>query len=188
MAKRELSNTLRNLKFMQRAAVAQKPEKKSKGEEARENEIEKEKIERTNENSPFGNSSVPLKKCVVIMEGNPQPGAIRGRMSFGNFNSSIDKLNEAAASNHEMGSSPSTSVRSGSTSPGTEPDVALKRKKPTSQTENSSPNKLQKNRDGDLTAQPSSSNETSGNKNKGLKMSTKRDKLDWSVLRPPRKP
>ncbi|KAJ1691379.1 hypothetical protein LUZ63_015534 [Rhynchospora breviuscula] len=186
MAKRELSNTLRNLKFMQRAAVAQKPEK-SKGEEARENEIEKEKIERTNENSPFGNSSVPLKKCVVIMEGNPQPGAIRGRMSFGNFNSSIDKLNEVAASNHEMGS-PSTSVRSESTSHGTEPDVALKRKKPTSQNENISPNKLQKNRDGDLAAQPSSSNEKSGNKNKGHKMPTKRDKLDWSVLRPPRKP
>nr|ABK22379.1 unknown [Picea sitchensis] len=33
-------------------------------------------------------------KCVVIMEGDPTPGAVIGRMSFQNFNPSIDKLSD----------------------------------------------------------------------------------------------
>ncbi|KAA8549289.1 hypothetical protein F0562_000973 [Nyssa sinensis] len=81
MAKCELSSTLRNLKFMQR--VAQREEKTKKEEEV----------------TPDGNfpsSSIP-KKCIVIMEGDPHPGAIKGRMSFQSFNPSIDKLNEEAA-------------------------------------------------------------------------------------------
>lgn len=54
------------LQFMQRGAAAQKPEKSKKGED-RENETEKEKIEKTNQDSPFGDSSVPSRKwCVVL--------------------------------------------------------------------------------------------------------------------------
>ncbi|KAJ0720708.1 putative M-phase phosphoprotein [Helianthus annuus] len=34
---------------------------------------------------------------MVVMEGDPSPGAIRGRMSFQSFNPSIDKLNEEAS-------------------------------------------------------------------------------------------
>ncbi|CAN4102459.1 unnamed protein product [Withania somnifera] len=70
MAKRELSGTLRNLKFMQRAALR---EEKSKKEE--------EVIPDRN----FPSSSAP-KRCVVIMEGDPHPGVIMGRMSFQGFN------------------------------------------------------------------------------------------------------
>ncbi|XP_078167986.1 scarecrow-like transcription factor 11 (SCL11) isoform X1 [Carex rostrata] len=189
MAKRELSNTLRNLKFMQRGAAAQQTEKLKRGAN-RENEIEKEKIDKSDLNSPFVDSSVSSKKCMVIIEGNPNPGAIKGRMSFGKFNPSIDKLNEASVSNHESGSSPSSPVRverSGSRNPGTESGSDLKRK-PGSESETPTPNKLQKNKDGDTSSQPSSSNENSGKKSKGIKMSSKRDKLDWNVLRPSRKP
>lgn len=35
------------------------------------------------------------------MEGNPHPGAVRGRMSFQNFNPSIDKLNEEAGGDRQ---------------------------------------------------------------------------------------
>ncbi|KAJ0540397.1 putative M-phase phosphoprotein [Helianthus annuus] len=34
---------------------------------------------------------------MVVMEGDPSPGTIRGRMSFQSFNPSIDKLNEEAS-------------------------------------------------------------------------------------------
>ncbi|KAI7744255.1 hypothetical protein M8C21_024734 [Ambrosia artemisiifolia] len=78
MAKRELSSTLKNLKFMQRGA---KKEENTKKEE---------------EVIPNGNfaSYITTKKCMVIMEGDPSPGVTKGRMSFQSFNPSIDKLNE----------------------------------------------------------------------------------------------
>nr|XP_023891660.1 uncharacterized protein LOC112003694 isoform X1 [Quercus suber]POE61709.1 hypothetical protein CFP56_51914 [Quercus suber] len=82
MAKRELSSTLRNLKFMQRAALREENTKKDE------------------DVKPDGNFCSPStfnRKCVVIMEGDPHPGAIKGRMSFQSFNRSIDKLNEAAS-------------------------------------------------------------------------------------------
>uniref|UniRef100_A0A453DXT7 Uncharacterized protein n=1 Tax=Aegilops tauschii subsp. strangulata TaxID=200361 RepID=A0A453DXT7_AEGTS len=37
-----------------------------------------------------GSSVQVARKCVVVMEGNPLPGAVKGRMSFQNFNPSID--------------------------------------------------------------------------------------------------
>ncbi|GLJ47146.1 hypothetical protein SUGI_0995360 [Cryptomeria japonica] len=79
MAKRELSTTLKNLKFMQRAREKDEIMKKEE-EEERNNKII----------SPASGN----KKCVVIMEGDPKPEAVSGRMSFQNFNPSIDKLNE----------------------------------------------------------------------------------------------
>ncbi|EOY33994.1 Scarecrow-like transcription factor 11, putative isoform 2 [Theobroma cacao] len=71
MAKRELSSTLRGLKFMQRAAQRE------------------EKVKKEEEVNPEGSNTI-TKKCVVIMEGDPHPGAIVGRMSFQSFNPSID--------------------------------------------------------------------------------------------------
>lgn len=79
MAKRELSSTLKNLKFMQRASN-NKEEKAKEAEDVLPDGI-------------FPSSTAP-KRCVVIMEGDPHPGAIKGRMSFQNFNPAIDKLNE----------------------------------------------------------------------------------------------
>ncbi|KAF8662887.1 hypothetical protein HU200_055469 [Digitaria exilis] len=88
-AKREISSTLRNLKFMQRGAAAQKAV------------VEKAKVEVQEEvlaapSGGFGSSAQVSRKCIVIMEGNPHPGAVKGRMSFQNFNPSIDKLNQEA--------------------------------------------------------------------------------------------
>jgi hypothetical protein len=85
-AKRELSSTLRNLKFMQRAAVAQKVEEKPKVEAAAAEEEEVVTVP----SGGVGSSVKVARKCVVIMEGNPHPGAAKGRMSFLNFNPSID--------------------------------------------------------------------------------------------------
>ncbi|XP_048136247.1 uncharacterized protein LOC115746066 isoform X2 [Rhodamnia argentea] len=81
MAKRELSSTLRNLKFMQRAAAREEKPKKEGEAKA---------------NGDFLSSASVRKKCVVIMEGDPHPGAVIGRMSFQCFNPSIDKMNEEA--------------------------------------------------------------------------------------------
>ncbi|XP_023532309.1 uncharacterized protein LOC111794500 isoform X2 [Cucurbita pepo subsp. pepo] len=83
MAKREISNTLRNLKFMQRAA--QKEEQPKKEEEVKPEE------------NLFPSSNI-IRKCVVLVEGDPHPGALQGRLSFQSFNPSIDKLNEEVAS------------------------------------------------------------------------------------------
>ncbi|XAR60627.1 hypothetical protein NMG60_11034076 [Bertholletia excelsa] len=64
--------------------------------------------EDTNKNEeeviPDGNlpSSVTPKRCVVIVEGDPQPGARKGRMSFQGFNSSLDKLNEEATTSCQL--------------------------------------------------------------------------------------
>ncbi|KAL6847890.1 hypothetical protein ACP4OV_022018 [Aristida adscensionis] len=104
-AKRELSSTLRNLKFMQRAAAAQKVEEKA--------EVEvQEPVPATAASGGVGSSAQVARKCladapaaglllIVIMEGNPHPGALKGRMSFQNFNPSIDKLNEEAGGDHQ---------------------------------------------------------------------------------------
>ncbi|KAM6578027.1 hypothetical protein CsatB_029864 [Cannabis sativa] len=80
MAKPEFSSTLKSLKFMQRAA-------------------QKEEVIKKEEVKPAENFTSPggvTRKCVVIMEGDPHPGATKGRMSFRSFNPSIDKLNEEA--------------------------------------------------------------------------------------------
>ncbi|KAI7736035.1 hypothetical protein M8C21_018856 [Ambrosia artemisiifolia] len=42
-------------------------------------------------------TNLTTKKCMIIMERDPSPGAVRGRMSFQSFNPSIDKLNEEAS-------------------------------------------------------------------------------------------
>jgi len=93
-AKREISSTLRNLKFMQRGAAAQKVEEKAKVEV-------QEEVVAAAPSGGFGSSAQVARKCIVIMEGNPHPGAVKGRMSFQNFNPSIDKLNEEARGDHE---------------------------------------------------------------------------------------
>ncbi|PUZ58003.1 hypothetical protein GQ55_5G475300 [Panicum hallii var. hallii] len=92
-AKREISSTLRNLKFMQRGAAAQKVEEKAKVE------VQEEVV--VAPIGGFGSSAQVARKCIVIMEGNPHPGAVKGRMSFQNFNPSIDKLNEEARGDRE---------------------------------------------------------------------------------------
>ncbi|CAL4951452.1 unnamed protein product [Urochloa decumbens] len=114
-AKREISSTLRNLKFMQRGAAAQKVE-----EEKAKVEVQEEVVVAP-PSGVFGSSAQVARKCIVIMEGNPHPGAVKGRMSFQNFNPSIDKLNEEARGDRETESaSPSNHQDSANSSRGDE--------------------------------------------------------------------
>ncbi|XP_073301488.1 uncharacterized protein [Primulina huaijiensis] len=173
MAKRELSSTLKNLKFMQR--VSQKVEK-----------LEEE--EQVITAGDFPSSSAP-KKCVVIIEGEPHPGATRGRMSFLSFNPSIDKLNEEACDLSENGSTATSSGRQTeitSTRENTSPqdnlesdilvsDGDLKRKHPDLSSDPSNTNKSWKN---SLDRRDSSSRGSNSSQKQ-----QKREKLDWNVLR-----
>ncbi|XP_042477058.1 M-phase phosphoprotein 6 [Macadamia integrifolia] len=182
MAKRELSSTLKNLKFMQRAV--QKEEKQKKEED---------------EVKPVGNfvSANTHRKCIVIMEGSPHPGALKGRMSFQSFNPSIDKLNEEIATpgqseasstsagnqisydreneSSQIRSEDSYVARSDSNS-----DVDHKRKQPDANKGTHPPNKSQRN------ASEGGDQCSSAGSSKGSSKQHKRDKLDWNVLRPPK--
>ncbi|XP_059298425.1 uncharacterized protein LOC132051184 [Lycium ferocissimum] len=177
MAKRELSTTLRNLKFMQRAALREEKPKKE----------EDEVIPDGN----FPSSSAP-KRCVIVMEGDPHPGAIKGRMSFQGFNPSIDKLSEEASKPRAEGSaacSSETSEKLPKRENGTsqcelensdlddsydDPNEDLKWKQDTS-SEAQNSNKSNKRVLDDPASSPSSSGR-----------SKKPHRLDWSVLKPPK--
>ncbi|XP_031254975.1 uncharacterized protein LOC116112991 [Pistacia vera] len=183
MARRELSSTLKNLKFMQRVTHRE------------------EKIKKEEEVKPDGNFIFPgtvKRKCVVIMEGDPHPGAIVGRMSFQSFNPSIDKLNEAASNVQQPEASASYSgnqtVRNSERENGSSQDGAeclkvrlpgegnidLKRKQSEVESEQQYSNKSPKTIEAGNQSPPS--------KHKGSYKQAKRDKVDWSVLRPPKFP
>ncbi|XP_038900477.1 uncharacterized protein LOC120087689 [Benincasa hispida] len=178
MAKREISNTLRNLKFMQRAVQ-------------REEQPKKEEEVKPDEN--FFPSSTKIRKCVVLVEGDPHPGALGGRMSFQSFNPSIDKLKEEVASlgqheirgsssgnhsgNREDGSSRNEAMCSNIDEKNCEANGDLKRKQSEVVSEGQHPTKFSRSgRDN----QPSSSS----NGRRGPFKKPKGEKLDWNVLRP----
>ncbi|XP_073050720.1 uncharacterized protein [Primulina eburnea] len=175
MAKRELSSTLKNLKFMQRGSL----------------KVEKlEKEEHVITAGDFPSSSAP-KRCVVVIEGEPHPGATRGRMSFLSFNPSIDKLNEEAYDLSQNGSSATSSGRQTETSTrenmvlqdNMESDILindedLKRKHRDLSSELSYPNKSWKNSLDLQDLSPSICH--------SFQKQQKREKLDWNVLRPPK--
>ncbi|XP_076899642.1 uncharacterized protein LOC143553544 [Bidens hawaiensis] len=174
MAKREISTTLKNLKFMQRGAKKEETTKKAEEEQVI---IVPDGIFR---------SLITTKKCMVIMEGDPSPAAIKGRMSFQSFNPSIDKLNEVATNPRQSDGDATSSGDQG---------------KPSNR-ENEEPVSLTKNNvNGDLkrkqveaTAEPNKSvnviEGNSGSSSKGSndsrKKSNKRGKLDFNVLRSPK--
>ncbi|XP_024524963.1 M-phase phosphoprotein 6-like [Selaginella moellendorffii] len=77
MAKR-FSSGLQAMKFMQRGRDAAKKGEEDKGDD-----------------DHWVSSTAPSsRRCVVIMEGDPKPAASLGRMSFQNYNPSIDKIHE----------------------------------------------------------------------------------------------
>ncbi|MCD7472064.1 hypothetical protein HAX54_012952 [Datura stramonium] len=179
MAKRELSGTLRNLKFMQRAAL-------------REEKPKKEEEEEVIPDGNFPSSSAP-KRCVIIMEGDPHPGAIKGRMSFQGFNPSIDKLSEEASKPRPEGSAACSSETSevvskrenGTSQCGLEnsdldesyddPNEDLKQKQDDTSSEAQYPNKSHKRVLNDPATSPSTS-----------WRSKMPQRPDWSVLKPPK--
>ncbi|CAD6232675.1 unnamed protein product [Miscanthus lutarioriparius] len=186
-AKREISSTLRNLKFMQRGAAAQKVEEKAKVE------VQEEVV--TAPSGGFGSLAQIVRKCIVIMEGNPHPGAIKGRMSFQNFNPSIDKLNEEARGDRQTESaSPSNRDQdSANSSRGDEVPASRSRDFDIPSSESISLNELKrKEPELDMETLPSykepktnvdgrSSSQSNG---RGSNKSNKREKLDFNHLRP----
>ncbi|KAL5580967.1 hypothetical protein UlMin_013409 [Ulmus minor] len=177
MAK-QLSTTLKNLKFMQRAAQ-------------REELVKKEEI-KPEEN--FVSHNTVARKCVVIMEGDPHPGAFKGRMSFKSFNPSIDKLNEEQAKLRQPAASSSTSsFESGKVplrqnespvddaeysdidKPKSDSNGDLKRKQHEEVSESQYPNKSPKSNHG--------KQQSSSSKSKGSFKKPKAENLDWNILR-----
>ncbi|XP_028762823.1 uncharacterized protein LOC114721169 [Neltuma alba] len=157
MAKRVLSSTLKNLKFMQRAAL-------------REEKSKKEEDEVKSDVNIFGTNS----SCIVIMEGDPHPGAIKGWMSFQSFNRRINRLNEEDARLHRPAAeTPSSRNQTGNIKNG---DVKSKQSEVTSEAQN--PTKLPKNDNGGNQSLPRNS--------LGYFKKPKGDKLDWNILRPPK--
>ncbi|KAL2508415.1 scarecrow-like transcription factor 11 (SCL11) [Forsythia ovata] len=180
MAKREISSTLKSLKFMQRAV--QKEEKPKK-----EGEV-----------IPAGDfpSSTAPKRCVVIIEGDPHPTTTRGRMSFLSFNPSIDKLNEEAVD--------LTQPEACATSSGRQRETMLTRENGTSQdgSHNLEPGTLSGDANGDLKRKQADTSEApyqntsrknfqddqqSSPSSSSTQNQHKREKLDWCVLRPPKR-
>ncbi|MBA0594599.1 hypothetical protein Gorai_011499, partial [Gossypium raimondii] len=109
---------------------------------------------------------------VVIIEGDPHPGATVGRMSFRSFNPSIDKLNEEASNVSRLDASGGRTLSSenGSASEATHSKVG---------TDKHEGNGDLKRKQSDIQSTPSSGKASS-------KKQSKREKLDWNVLRPPK--
>lgn len=178
MAKRELSSTLKNLKFMQRAREKEEVTKKEE-EEKRENKI----ISPANGN----------KKCVVIMEGDPKPEAVSGRMSFQNFNPSIDKLNEHKET-HKHRLFPVSSADGNEVNISRENEASEYGNDELSKDqENDIPEDKRKKQRVDEDAQglypsPGDSmrlDESQSSSDKGKSSKQEGSKLDWRLLRPP---
>ncbi|XP_062189298.1 uncharacterized protein LOC133892428 isoform X2 [Phragmites australis] len=189
-AKRELSSTLRSLKFMQRGAAAREVEEKAKVE------VKEEVVMAAG--ASVGSSAQIARKCIVIMEGNPHPGAVKGRMSFQNFNPSIDKLNgEARGDCQTESASPSNYHQDSANSSRGDEVLAsrfrdsnidssesislneLKRKQPELEMETPPSHKLPKATGRNVDGGSSSQSNGHGSRN-----SNKREKFDFNLLRP----
>ncbi|KAK4763778.1 hypothetical protein SAY87_013216 [Trapa incisa] len=178
MVKRELSNNLRNMKFMQRALSG---DEKSKKEEEDAKPDEK-----------FFNSTAATRKCVVIVEGDPHPAAAGGRMSFQNFNPLIEKINEAQTIGEAPTISPNSQgacVRENVSSSGRaecmdmdeethKANGNLKRKH--DEVVECAHNPTEAPRNGQSIQNPPHS------KTRRSRKKSKHEKVDWSVLRPPK--
>ncbi|KAG2371303.1 uncharacterized protein HKW66_Vig0214770 [Vigna angularis] len=194
MARRELSSTLKNLKFMQRAAVR---EEKTKREEDIKPDVSiiTTPTTVTRKWHLFFSQKPFIITYVVIMEGDPHPGALKGRMSFQSFNPSVDKLNEeearlrqpAAETTVSRNQNASVSVRENNFSvespesvnvnkKNVEVNGNVKRKQSEVVSEAQYPNKSPKSDHDDKKSLPSSS--------LGTFKKPGGDKLDWNVLRP----
>ncbi|CAM6102854.1 unnamed protein product [Calypogeia fissa] len=96
MAKRE---RLGHLKFMQRAKLREEQKEKEVAEEVPVNE---------NEWTAPAKSGTRGTKCVVIVEGDPSPGAASGRMTFQSSSASAETANDVASQLTGVGSSESS--------------------------------------------------------------------------------
>lgn len=140
------------------------------------------------------------KKCVVIMEGDPTPGAAIGRMSFQNCNPSIEKLkDEADDSVKHRKPTTSTADRNGmdidrDNGASHERNGGFKKNRENDDSEDLQRKKLKVEAEADADSQSSYLSPTNSIINnvgqsstfRGRKTSHQgRGKLDWRHLRPP---
>ncbi|KAJ7566443.1 hypothetical protein O6H91_02G103400 [Diphasiastrum complanatum] len=93
MKTQSMSSGLLQMKFMQRARMQDEVAKQSE-----KNELQGDSPQWV---MPMKSNTGSQNKCVVIMEGDPKPGALSGRMSFQQFNPSVDRLVEEAEGTHK---------------------------------------------------------------------------------------
>lgn len=90
-SKQAVTGRLQGMRFMQRAKlredVLKKQEAEAKGETA---------VDEVHWVTPAAS-----RVCRVIVEGDPKPGAIVGRMSFQNFNPAVEKIVEEVEARRE---------------------------------------------------------------------------------------
>ncbi|XP_031484825.1 uncharacterized protein LOC116253959 [Nymphaea colorata] len=170
MAKRELSSTLRNLKFMQRAT-------------------RKEEAAKKDEEKPI-HSTTQNRKCIVIMEGDPHPGALKGRMSFQSFNPFVDKLNEEAEgrsqSQHHDASKAELSTDRGNGAPESESDPNIARTDSESDDEHKTKKpKVEMDMVNESQFTRSAGHSKPSNNKAGTSKQQSQGRFDWKVLRPP---
>ncbi|BBN02722.1 M-phase phosphoprotein 6, animal type [Marchantia polymorpha subsp. ruderalis] len=98
MAQRE---RLGHLKFMQRAKLREEENVKAKQEEAKAN----------SDQWVLNSKPSAASSCVVIVEGDPKPSSVSGRMSFRSFNPSFEvPSGEAASSQKKPGTDQESTV------------------------------------------------------------------------------
>lgn len=139
------------------------------------------------------------RKCVVIMESDPTPGAVIGRMSFQNCNPSIEKLKDEADSDKHKTPTTSTADRNGmdidrENGVSRERNGGLKQNRESDDSEDLQRKKLKVEAEADADSQSSYLSPTNSIiKNvgqsstfRGRKTSQQgQGKLDWRHLRPP---
>ncbi|XP_078446971.1 scarecrow-like transcription factor 11 (SCL11) [Wolffia australiana] len=176
MAKRELSSTLKNLKFMQRSV----PKEEKPPEDETELKVE----------DGFKSVASVSGKCIVITEGNPHPSESKGRMSFQCFNPAVDRMYQTSSalpsqngtsSTRENGiADPSGDMILGS--PGKIESRSLKRGQADVDLGDCPAQQLRKGQRREGSAQATSVN----NQKASRKQQKKEKKIDWNVLRPPK--
>ncbi|KAI4373455.1 hypothetical protein MLD38_011580 [Melastoma candidum] len=193
MAKRELSSTLRNLKFMQRAA---NPE----GKAVQKDKEDAQEVKSEADDGNFVSSDSLTKRCVVIVEGDPHPGAVIGRMSFQSFNPSVDKMNGITPDDTQTDTEPEVPSISAAAA---QREKASLRKNPMAMNEEDSMDfrEPKSGGSGDLKRKQSpvagethypnksprngvSNQGSAGAKDRSSNKRSKKDKLDWNILRP----
>ncbi len=90
--KQSVTGRLAGLKFMQRAKIREEEFKKQEAEEVGSAAAG---------DSHWVTPAAATSRCKVIVEGDPKPGALIGRMSFQNFNPAVERIAEEVQARRE---------------------------------------------------------------------------------------
>lgn len=90
--KQSVSGRLAGLKFMQRAKIREDELKKQEAEEGGSAAVD---------DNHWVTPAAATSRCKVIVEGDPKPGALIGRMSFQNCNPTVERIVEEVQARRE---------------------------------------------------------------------------------------